>query len=647
MSTSQFHHRYRPEIDGLRAIAVLAVILYHADAPFLSGGYVGVDVFFVISGYLITSMMMVQHQSGSFSLLQFYERRARRILPALFLVLFLVSATAWGMIPENLAHDTYESVLAALTMSSNIVFWRSVSYWDPTVDLRPLLHTWSLGVEEQFYLLYPLLFVLLWKGERNGRRWVLPAVLVVAGISFGLYLWLLNGRENSAFFLLPARLWELLAGAATAWLLPNQVRAWESAKWHMRARQLGACMGAVQILLAACYEPIGTAVRLVLSVAGAVMLLAFALPTTWVGRVLGSRLFVGIGLISYSAYLFHQPVFVAVRLWHPTVPGLPVMLGASLIVLLLAWASWRFIEQPFRQERVIGRRKFLVTMAVGVVVIGVFGVLGYRTNAPYALYRATSTDRQRAVYDETFVGKILERSSECWLGNFELYRPDIDAYESCAQRYGRAIIVMGDSHGYNLYSGLAQTIRHPFVVFSIQPVCDATDTRCVYRSVFELIRARAQAVQTVLYLNNGRKVMRNPDRNFAPSVKKIDRYLGELASIAGLPQGPGVYMIGPYVEPALVTQPLLRYAYACERGRAAVPPETVRIFERLDSAFLQRISAFPNVGYVSTLRHYSEEGDAYLYDCDALYWYDRHHFTRAGERRLVEWLAQDIPAIAD
>jgi peptidoglycan/LPS O-acetylase OafA/YrhL len=136
---------YRPEIDGLRAVAVLAVILFHADVPGFGGGYVGVDVFFVISGYLITSLIVAEHETGTFSLLRFYERRARRILPALFFVLIVVSLLAWMLIPQYVMLGVYQSVLGALGMFSNILFWKEVGYWDPIADLKPLLHTWSLS----------------------------------------------------------------------------------------------------------------------------------------------------------------------------------------------------------------------------------------------------------------------------------------------------------------------------------------------------------------------------------------------------------------------------------------------------------------------------------------------------------------------
>jgi peptidoglycan/LPS O-acetylase OafA/YrhL len=638
--------RYRPEIDGMRAIAVLTVMLYHAGAPFLRGGYVGVDVFFVISGYLITSMMVAQHQSGSFSLLQFYERRARRILPALFFVLLVVSATAWVMIPETLMHDTYGSVMAALGMSSNIVFWRTLNYWDPMASLRPLLHTWSLGVEEQFYLLYPLLFALLWKSERNGRRWFVPAVLAIAALSMGLLFWLRASDESAAFYLLPTRAWELLAGAVVAWLLPNHERAWESAKWHMRMRQLGGCVGVALIFLAVWDGPFDNAARLMMSVAGAMLLLAFATPTTWVGRVLASRPFVGVGLISYSAYLIHQPAFVAVRLWHPADPGLPVMLGASIVVLLLAWVTWRFVEQPFRQERVIGRCGFLATMAAGGIMIGTLGVLGRMTDVPQIVLRATSTERQREVYDETFVEKIVEPRSECWLRLLHEQPAIVAAYDACVRRYGRAIVVLGDSHGADLYTGLEQTLQSQFVVRIPTAVCGAAVGPCSIDAQIEFLRTRPESVRLVLYLDSGRKYMRTDAHGVTPDIRKIDARLSDLAFILTQLQGSEVYMIGPYVEPTLVVQPLLRYAYACELGRAAVQPEIAQRFERVDAVFRRRSTAFPGVRYVSTIRHYAEDGSAYLYDCSASYWRDSNHLTAAGQRRLVKWLAPDIPAIA-
>ena len=205
--------KYRREIDGLRAVAVLPVILFHGGFAGFEGGYLGVDVFFVLSGYLITSILYQEHAAGSFSILKFYERRARRILPALILVVLACIPFAWAwLVPRELAEFS-RSVLSVVAFVSNVYFWTQSNYFATAAELKPLLHTWSLGIEEQFYVAYPLVIAAIW---RMNRKW-LPAILLVAVVaSLVLAQWVVGHRPSAAFFLLPTRAWELLAGGLVA-----------------------------------------------------------------------------------------------------------------------------------------------------------------------------------------------------------------------------------------------------------------------------------------------------------------------------------------------------------------------------------------------------------------------------------------------
>jgi peptidoglycan/LPS O-acetylase OafA/YrhL len=207
---------YRREIDGLRALAVLPVILFHAGFDSFSGGFVGVDVFFVISGYLITTIILAELEQGKFSIVNFYERRARRILPALFLVMLVCLPFAWlWLLPIDMK-DFSRSLIAVSVFVSNILFWRESGYFDTATELKPLLHTWSLAVEEQFYVVFPLLLILLW---RLGRRWILVTLGLAFFASLALSEWATYANRSAAFYLLPTRGWELLLGAFAAFYL--------------------------------------------------------------------------------------------------------------------------------------------------------------------------------------------------------------------------------------------------------------------------------------------------------------------------------------------------------------------------------------------------------------------------------------------
>lgn len=220
--------RYRAEIDGLRAVAVISVILFHAGFEFFSGGFVGVDIFFVISGYLITTIILAELDAGKFSIVNFYERRARRILPALYLVLAACMPFAWLLLLPSDMMSFSKSLLTISAFISNIFFWSERGYFGTATELKPLIHTWSLAIEEQYYPIFPILLIVL----ANKRRVFLIVTLTVAGVvSLGLSAWLTKVHADSAFYLLPTRLWELLIGSFVAiqgfyfsnnsnWLLP-------------------------------------------------------------------------------------------------------------------------------------------------------------------------------------------------------------------------------------------------------------------------------------------------------------------------------------------------------------------------------------------------------------------------------------------
>lgn len=219
---------YRREIDGLRAVAVVPVILFHAGFQAFSGGFVGVDVFFVISGYLITSIILTEKQAGTFTLLGFYERRVRRILLALFVVMLACLPFAWfWMLPGDL-RDFSRSLRYVSLFSSNILFLKQSGYFDTAVELKPLLHTWSLAVEEQYYVVFPVLLLLIW---RLGKRWIVGIFAVMAVMSLAAAQWGSFYQPAATFYLLPTRGWEILLGVFIAFYLFTQERSQVASKY--------------------------------------------------------------------------------------------------------------------------------------------------------------------------------------------------------------------------------------------------------------------------------------------------------------------------------------------------------------------------------------------------------------------------------
>ena len=355
--------RYRPEIDGLRAVAVIPVVLYHAGFAGFGAGFLGVDVFFVISGYLITGIVYGEIQRGEFSILRFYERRARRILPALYLVVAasLIFGALW-LLPNEF-RELGRSAVAVALFGSNVYFNGAINYFTQDVDLWPLIHTWSLAVEEQFYAVFPLVLLLI---RPTGRKGALAVVAALSAASLAWAQWSARADPQADFYLAQFRAWELGAGALIALAAPERLPLAFGLRWSL------AGIGAALLALSLVFAPGNLTPSLVslAPVGGAALLIAFARPENIWGRALAVRPLVGIGLISYSAYLWHQPIFAFLRYRFAVASGGGAMLAAALACFALAYLSWRFVEQPFRNRARVSRGfVFGAAAACGVALI--------------------------------------------------------------------------------------------------------------------------------------------------------------------------------------------------------------------------------------------------------------------------------------
>jgi peptidoglycan/LPS O-acetylase OafA/YrhL len=354
---------YRPDIDGLRAIAVLSVAFYHARLPGFGGGFVGVDVFFVISGYLVTQILVKEIHRGSFSLLGFYERRVRRIFPALFVVLLAaVPFSVWILLPDDLI-EMGKSLVATTLFSANFLYWTEAGYFDSPSWTKPLLHTWSLAVEEQFYIVFPAL--LLFARSKLSARYIAPTI-VTGVLSFVVCVVGTNNFRDAAFFLAPARAWEFALGCLLALGAFPQVRG----RW---AREIAAALGLGLIAYAVARYSDRTkfpGVNTVPPVVGATLLIwAGSAGASAVSRLLSTGPAVGIGLISYSLYLWHWPMLVFFG-YLATRPLAPLESSAVIAAATVcAWASWRWVERPFRGSASPVTRHSLVRTAVSVSVL--------------------------------------------------------------------------------------------------------------------------------------------------------------------------------------------------------------------------------------------------------------------------------------
>lgn len=426
---------YRPDIDGLRALAVVPVVLYHFRVPGFGGGFVGVDVFFVISGFLITSLIFGELRAGKFSILRFYERRARRIFPALFTV--MAASLGAGIViffPRDLLRLA-ESAAATALFVSNFDFWLQSGYFDVGADLKPLLHTWSLAVEEQFYVVFPALLYLMHTTKRVS---LLLLVSALAIMSFGLSVWAVDHFPSAAFFLAPYRTWELMLGAILSlgefprpkWPWINDVLsvagllaiAWAVFGFTSQTpfpgvNALFPCLGAAALIFSGRQE--GRLVR----------------------RALSSRPFVFVGLISYSFYLWHWPIHVFTNYVLGSAPGMAVTGALILLSFGLAVLSWRYIEQPFRRPGLVSRQAIFRFAGMATATsLAMSGLLFAAKGLPQRF----SPDTRKILAE---ADDIEPRRHEC----FNRTAADVEAGNLCvigdSGARAATFILWGDSHG--------------------------------------------------------------------------------------------------------------------------------------------------------------------------------------------------------
>ena len=335
--------RYRPDIDGLRALAVLAVIIFHTDRNLLSGGFVGVDIFFVISGYLITSIIFNDIKNDKFSIFHFYDRRVRRIIPALLFLLAISSIASYVILFPADLYKYAKSLLATLLFFSNIFFWRNSGYFAPTADTIPLLHTWSLSIEEQFYLFFPVFIITaFYLVKRKPKKKIVFLLSLFFIVSLFLSIWGAENKPSASFYLLPTRAWELLLGALLAFL--------PKINFQSRYRALLTGSGIILVFVSfyflskelsfpginALFPCLG---------AGMIILANHKRSGNFVSKLISIKPLVFIGLISYSLYLWHWSFIVFYKHYTFEKPNIIIVLIFSFIV---ATISWKFIEKPFR-----------------------------------------------------------------------------------------------------------------------------------------------------------------------------------------------------------------------------------------------------------------------------------------------------------
>jgi peptidoglycan/LPS O-acetylase OafA/YrhL len=610
--------RYRRDIDGLRAIAILPVLLFHAHVPGFSGGYVGVDIFFVISGFLITGIIAREVDTDGFSLTRFYERRFRRIMPALSLMILVVlGCAAWLYLPGDL-ESVPRSALAATLFASNLWFFTDTGYFSGGADVKPLLHTWSLAVEEQYYIGFPILLMLL---TRFAPRWRTAAIAALAVGSLALAIAMQRDTSGFTFYLLPTRAWELFAGALLALgAIPTLRSRW--LKEVVSGCGLAAIVFAVIAYDRTTVFPGVTALAPVLGAAA----LIHAAPGTRIGAILGWRPMVGVGLISYSLYLWHWPLIVFTE-YATDMPLAGITRVAVIAAALLAgMLSWRFVERPFRDShRMPARAIFRLTGAAMALLcalsLALMAMGGWPTRfaAPVLAQMAGQSDfapTRKQCHDS-----FMRGASPCLLG--APVAPDA--------------MLWGDSHGVELAYALSLKAhsQHRALIerttSSCPPVLDyqAKDPRCAAanRAAFDAIRANPalRRIYLAAFWANG-------DFDDPAFVAKLDRTIAAIRA-----QGRQVVLIGP-VPPQPFDVPR-RLAHLAQAGRIDTAQGVDRAWVDARTGHLRALFRrwqARGVTLIDPVVALCSSGPCAIEHNGKPLYFDSHHLSVAGARRVVD-----------
>lgn len=435
------HPKYRPDIDGLRAFAVLSVVLYHAFPSKIEGGFVGVDIFFVISGYLISTIIFTNLERGTFSFAEFYIRRVKRIFPALLLVLFLCFIFGWYALLEDEFKQLGKHIFAGAGFVSNFVLWSESGYFDNIAESKPLLHLWSLGIEEQFYIIWPLLIWLAWKSKLG----LLLITLGVFLVSFSLNIYGIGNNAVATFYSPLTRFWELSAGGLLAYLTLHK---------HINTTRLTATqsntvsiVGFVLLLLALFLtkpENEFPGWWALLPVAGSMLMIA-AGTTSWLNnKIFSNKLAVWFGLISFPLYLWHWPLLSFARIIEGTTPDRLIRGGLVLSAVLLAYLTYELIEKPLRFGS--GSRRKIMGLSVSMIMLGVAGAGVYKFESLSNTRLSSSVDPQilKAIGDWEYPGDLKKvRTSSIDIFVNQSVHPEVVLFgDSHIEQYGPRVMLL-------------------------------------------------------------------------------------------------------------------------------------------------------------------------------------------------------------
>ncbi|MDB6062107.1 MAG: hypothetical protein JWM78_2210 [Verrucomicrobiaceae bacterium] len=626
--------RYREDIDGLRAIAVIPVVLYHVGLSIFSGGFVGVDIFFVISGYLITQIILKEIRNGEFSMLRFYERRIRRIYPAVLgLTIFVVIAAAL-LLPAQQFKSVGWTLIFINLYASNVLFFKQADYFNADSELNPFLHTWSLSVEEQFYVIFPIFLLIIFRLFKNNIRACILLSIVISFIasSYAVFHW-----PMATFYLIPFRAWELAIGA----LLAAGITSRTSSAQNTALSGIGLIFILISIFLYSSETTFPGASALLPCLGAAFLIYGGADARNPINRWLGNPVFRHFGLISYSLYLWHWPIFVFGRYLYPNGATVSVQIAELLIAWICAYLSWRYVEAPFRKKTVLRNRQQLFGFfgAVTVVTFLIGGALVYAKGFSQRMPAA-------AIALEKAAGDSNPRRQTCHGDDGKNMRPE----SFCT--YGAAvpptIALWGDSHGAEISSALGALVQDQglavktFTYSQCPPALKFTVTTrhgCIAHNdqVFAYLQAHPE-INVVFMIANYH-------------IYEVDVYRdafesGFTQAVTALQQaGKRVVVIYPFPG-SRYPLPIMAAAWVMQGGDVQDLVIPAPLYETINARAFTMLDHLPNADRLHPEAALCDQATCRIEEKGRLLYFDNTHLSMYGASYVMNYLKDQIIPLA-
>jgi peptidoglycan/LPS O-acetylase OafA/YrhL len=550
---------------------------------------------------------------------------------------------AWVSLTPADLNSFAKSLVAVPLFVSNVFFWRDGGYFETAAELKPLLHTWSLAVEEQYYVLFPLFLMLFWK---LGKRWIFVSLGLVFVASIAIAQWGAYAKPTAAFFLLPTRGWELLIGAFAAFYLSQANRKDLGRITSEVAGWLGVALIMYAVFAFSKATPFPGFYALVPAI-GTVLIILFATQRTTVGKFVGNKAFVGIGLISYSAYLWHQPLFAFARHKGFSDGSEYVFWFLSVLALIFAFLSWRYVESPFRSRKAICRKKvfgFAFGVTLFLILIGSAGVVSNGFERLMYKYKFSEIERTRvdliaSATNYDMYEKMATKACHIWVRNTK--QIESDAFENCRNKYGKAVVVLGDSHAMNLFNIISYSDKYPFIVGVSQGGCRPHNDRsdCHYGDLEGFLSSNKAFVDLLIFHQSGSYFIKDKsgrvDSKFAftgsfdsfdtKNIVKVRGYLSDLSQRHNL----NILWIGPFLEFRWNPKEKL-----FSKDIYSVNPNSKILFRGLEETLTSLLRNELNFTYASYGSLFYEPVNSFEGDC--FLFRDGDHYSKCGEKFIAE-----------